>query len=852
MARFVTRAEPPAVPESPEGLFRSLRPTDGAVRHLWAHQADLLRDYHHLPASTVDVAVELPTGGGKTLVGLVLAEYRRRALNHRVAYLCPNVQLARQAVTKASGYGIPAVALTGHQGDYDPGDFMAYSRGQAIAITTYHGLFNSKPRIDGAQTLVLDDAHAGEGAVANLWSVTALRTDGTLYAALSATVIDVLPSAFAERIRDLGLDPWRRNEVELVPPRAVAARADGLREVITAHARDHNAYAGSMVADALEHCLIYVSWNEVLIRPLIPPTSQHPAFSSAEQRIYMSATLGTGGELERAFGVPRIKRLPVAAGWDEHGSGRRFFLFPGAAREQARADSFVADAVRRAGRVLVIAPSYAELERFDKSCLAEDIARVRAADVEYDFEAFTREQRAALLVANRYDGIDLPDESCRMIILSGLPAGTHLQERFLFERLKAARVLAERLRARIIQGAGRCTRNPQDYAAVVVRGTHLMDFCSRDENVTSMQPEFQAELAFGLDNCEDPDADLGERLDSFLRQDESWREADTDIRARAADARQQPPPNAAELAHSAEREVEAWRAVWRGDLREAVSLAQEATNRLEGHAELRPYRCFWLYLAASWAAELAGKGDETDRGVADALQRDTLACARGISWMPRIEPTGVTSHVGAEYDERGGRAADKLSRLGIRGLAFEKKFAEIEAQLKHDDATQFEIGLAVLGELLGFEAVRPDSDADPDSVWREGEKLWLLFEAKTEELATNRVSPREVRQALTHYEWVRNSLGWQEPSHSVTAIISYKQTIDPAARTIAGELRLVPPRMVRGIAGRTFAVYRGIRAKARGLSHEQLEAAFIQEFRQHQLHSNALVAQLEARRIADG
>ena len=37
------------------------------------------------------------------------------------------------------------------------------------------------------------------------------------------------------------------------------------------------------------------------------------------------------------------------------------------------------------------------------------------------------------------------------------------------------------------------------------------------------------------------------------------------------------------------------------------------TNHLGSGSELRPYRVLWLYLAASWAAELAADGDdETD------------------------------------------------------------------------------------------------------------------------------------------------------------------------------------------------------------------------------------------------
>jgi DEAD/DEAH box helicase len=202
MPPFVTRTERRGVPDSPEALFRSLRPTDGALRHLWAHQADLLREYHQLSPTPRDVAVELPTGGGKTLVGLLLAEYRRVAHGQRIAYLCPNIQLARQAASKAHGYGMSAVTLTGPQANYDAADYLAYNRGQAIAVTTYHGIFNTNPRIDAAQTMVLDDAHAGEGAVADLWSVTAERDEGPLYAALLSDVIDALPGVFAERLRD--------------------------------------------------------------------------------------------------------------------------------------------------------------------------------------------------------------------------------------------------------------------------------------------------------------------------------------------------------------------------------------------------------------------------------------------------------------------------------------------------------------------------------------------------------------------------------------------------------------------------------------------------------------------------
>jgi hypothetical protein len=148
--------------------------------------------------------------------------------------------------------------------------------------------------------------------------------------------------------------------------------------------------------------------------------------------------------------------------------------------------------------------------------------------------------------------------------------------------------------------------------------------------------------------------------------------------------------------------------------------------------------------------------------------------------------------------------------------------------------------------------VHPGGQAEPDSAWRDGEKLWLLFEAKTEERPENPISPREVRQAGTHHEWVRNQLSWPLPERSLTTIVAYKQRVEPDAAAIAGDICLALPQMVRNIAALTFAVHRQIRVRARGLSDEQLEAAFAEGFRSQRLHSDALIARLTARRIAAG
>jgi hypothetical protein len=160
--------------------------------------------------------------------------------------------------------------------------------------------------------------------------------------------------------------------------------------------------------------------------------------------------------------------------------------------------------------------------------------------------------------------------------------------------------------------------------------------------------------------------------------------------------------------------------------------------------------------------------------------------------------------------------------------------------------------LKELGELLGFEAERPSGNAPPDGAWRDGQQVWLLFEAKTEERPENAVSVSEARQAASHHDWVRAQLGWDRPERSLTALVSYKTSVDASAAAVGRDVVLVGPGAIRELGSRAIALHREIRPRARGLSDEQLAAAIAEEFRSRRLRSEDLVAALDQRRVADG
>ena len=77
---------------TPESLFMDMRGRNPEIQHLWAHQADILRQYQEEFLESTDVSLELPTGSGKTLVGLLLGNYRRKNFGEKILYLCPTIQ----------------------------------------------------------------------------------------------------------------------------------------------------------------------------------------------------------------------------------------------------------------------------------------------------------------------------------------------------------------------------------------------------------------------------------------------------------------------------------------------------------------------------------------------------------------------------------------------------------------------------------------------------------------------------------------------------------------------------------------------------------------------------------------
>ncbi len=80
-------------PNNPREIFNSL-PKPPGINDLYASQAEVL-DAWYPRRTDRDIVVKLHTGGGKTLVALLMAQSVMNELGEPVVYLAPTNQLGR-------------------------------------------------------------------------------------------------------------------------------------------------------------------------------------------------------------------------------------------------------------------------------------------------------------------------------------------------------------------------------------------------------------------------------------------------------------------------------------------------------------------------------------------------------------------------------------------------------------------------------------------------------------------------------------------------------------------------------------------------------------------------------------
>jgi hypothetical protein len=283
-----------AIPTDPLRIFQRL-PKPPHINDIWESQSEALKIWTQRRGEN-DLVIKLNTGGGKTLVGLLIGQALLHELRQPVLYLCPNNQLVRQTAEKATEVGLLALPYEAGPG-YLPTEFL---NAEVILVATYNALFHGRSKFGilggGVDTvtvggIICDDAHAAFSTVRDAFSISITRRDPPgLYTDLTTRFRMVF-----EQIGKLGSfdDIIERQDTEVleVPYPAWASKADAVRQLLAREYSHAFRYQLPLLRDHFHACHALISARDFSITAIQPLTHLLPSFSDCRRRVYMSATI---------------------------------------------------------------------------------------------------------------------------------------------------------------------------------------------------------------------------------------------------------------------------------------------------------------------------------------------------------------------------------------------------------------------------------------------------------------------------------------------------------------------------------------------------------------------------------
>jgi hypothetical protein len=692
-----------------------------------------------------DHVLKMNTGAGKTTVALLYLRSHAAEKHQPVVYLCPTVQLVEQVLDEAVKLGIEAV----HYPAGRPHPDAKGMSGEAVIVCANEKLFNARTtfdRVDVSLTpcaIVIDDAHAG---VERIRDAFAIRIDGP---PLREKIIGLLDSALKAYMPGLWKDIERGDPSAVieVPYWIWRPVAGEIRAVLSDEADGEFKFVWTYLRDQLEWCRCVISGKVVEVLADPPPVEQVRAFNDAPHRLFTSATLADDSTLVRELGCSPDAALSPIIPPSDQGVGERMVLAPALIHrglDRAWLMQWCATLANRVN-VVVLAPSGKAASEWQ----AQGATIVVGDGVSEAVRGLRSGRERFVAFAGRYDGIDLPDDACRVLVLDGLPFGESVSARYDAEIPGRPGAAHNRLVHRIEQGMGRAVRSHADYAVVILAGPELAHFVARLDILDLFNASTRAQIEFAHDLTEialheepnAPEQAVDDLAWSCLSRAEGWRGLyDEKVRAIAKESVTSSKP-AVSLAYV---EREAMRLTLNREPGHAADVIETA---LTNHATNEKQKGWYLQVAARYRYAV-------DEG--RALQTQAAAHAKNNRML--LPPSGTIMR-----PEEGDRADAATAVLkwysgfkNVNGAV--AAFQDVRGRLSFNvSADTMEQALMDLAVFVGAVGSRPEHTLGrgPDDLWLFNDASFVI-EAKNEAVYT-RLPKKDSGQLHDSLQWFRET-----------------------------------------------------------------------------------------------
>jgi len=690
-----------------------LRPAQVAILEAWQKSR----------RSTRDTIIKLHTGQGKTLIGLLILQSKLNETRAPAVYLCPDNFLIKQTCLQAKQFGIRFCTA---EPDL-PADFID---GKQLLITSIQKLFNGLSRFGigrsstAVHSILMDDAHACIDAIRHSFEIR-LTPEESAYGELRTLLSDSLKAQGMGTFQDI------RNKNHdaflLVPYWDWLEKQEDIARILSkSSGRDAVKFAWPLLKDRLAECQCVISGAALEIAPYLPPLDMFGSYYKSEHRVFMSATVTDDSFLVKGLGLSKSTIRNPLVYPDEKWSGEKMILIPSLIDEKLTRSEMVAqfakpDSKRKSG-VIALTPSFKgtlDWGKYGAAVLNKDTIYNQIENLRSG--AFEK----TLVVANRYDGIDLPDDMCRVLIIDSKPYSESLVDNYSEDCRSDSEINAMRVARSIEQGLGRSVRGEKDYCAIILIGTELIKAVRTKELRSYLSPQTREQVELGIEIAEmarEETSSGASAWDAFmrlvnqcLRRDPGWKTFYVDRMDTITVGRR-----VSSALDVFECELEAERQFENGDVDGAIAKLQtlideHVTNAAERGWYLQEMARYRFSQSKTESNELQVNAHRLNHFLLkprSGMRMDKLIISQRrianiISWVKQFETF-----------EQLGVAVDDL----LHSLSFGVR------------ADKFEATFGLLGVAIGFTSQRPDREwkEGPDNLWGLRDNEYLIVECKSE------------------------------------------------------------------------------------------------------------------------
>ena len=735
---------------SPIEIYKKLHRSAAASGPLRKIPEKVLSEWYENHFNDRDIIVKLHTGQGKTLIGLLMLQAKLNAGKGPCLYVCPNIQLAQQVELDAIKFGINYCSLG--QGDSNiPTDFI---EGKKILITYVQKVFNgrsifgldTKGEIVG--TFLLDDSHACIDSIKNAFSMRIERQSSLFKTFMEMFKGSLITQGEGDYYKILGTESY--SSIMVVPYWDwIRKKGDVVQKLIEKEESDVNIkFSLPIIQNILEYCTMYITGSRIEITPDYVPIERFTSFYNAKTRILMSATTQDDSFFIRGFGFSKEAiQNPLTCSTQEW-SGEKMILFPTIISQDLNASS-IRNMIKgykedRKYGIVSLVPSYRVADkwygdaRIPNKTQMNDTLKYLSSGSCPDMVVFV----------NRYDGVDLADNKCRVLILDSLPMFDCLSDRYEGICRQDNKLTEIKIAQKIEQGLGRSVRSQTDYSVIIILGEDLVRFMktSRTQKYFSAQTKAQISIGENVTDMIREDASITDSIKVFvetikqcINRDEGWKEYYQETMNKII-------PNT----YSEEKE----------SIIDQIMDENEVDKALKSMDNLRATRQIKKLIDNAT--------NNNDKGWYQQLQAkytflSSEKDANEKQYYAHYNNPYMLKPLDFPYKKLG-----EINTSRIQLIKNElKKFATyFDLKLFVDemcsnlvfaiDSDVFEESIKRLGAYLGFESQRPDLEykTGPDNLWHFGNGVFFLFECKNE-VAIDReeISKTEVGQMSNHINW---------------------------------------------------------------------------------------------------